>query len=352
MCDFSEYGVPSENWLEVSSKAPTPQPNLSITESRTLANRQREKLAAEQMKPLAPLVRMRDHAIPTRDESNIVARSYRSVDSDTTQQLPVFMYFHGGGFLSGTIASEDAVCSRIAVNTKAVVLNVCYRHTPEYTYPTAWNDTHDSFEWLHSHIEDLGGDPQQVVLGGISAGAQLVASFVLQKHLGRLSVSRPPIAGQILMVPPLINIDCYRPMTQKFKDPTKFSINQNRNAPIVSMATFRVYTDLLKIDNPDENDLRLNPGYASSSQVAGFPPTVCAVAGLDLFRDEGLLYAKALVEAGVPTDVHMFPGLPHSFATVFPSLSESKRWNTVMDEGILWTLSKPTATGVFEIKTK
>ncbi|KAI5923498.1 Alpha/Beta hydrolase protein [Camillea tinctor] len=349
MYDFSQYGTPSEEWLKVSSRIPAPQPNLSLVERQGFLNKQRELQSAKEMDILGPMVRTFDCIIPTQDKSHLQARFYTPANSNTTQRLPVFLFLHGGGFFSGTVDSEDSVCSRIAINTGIIVLNVCYRHTPAHTYPTAWNDTHDAFEWLHDHADELGGDPQRVLVGGISSGAYLAASFVLEKHLGRLSVSRPPIAGQVLMVPSLINIDCYERIIQKFEDPSVCSLQQNRDAPLLSMSTFRLFSDLLQIPTPNVDDLRLNPGYASTSQVVGLPPTVCAVAGLDILRDEGLLYAETLSEAGVPTDIHMFPGLPHSFA-MFPELSEVQRWNRVMDEGISWILSKPIATGRFDIK--
>ncbi|KAI1772700.1 Alpha/Beta hydrolase protein [Hypoxylon cercidicola] len=351
MYDFSHYGVPSKEWLELSNRLPAPPPNLSFDQSRDYANKEREKSSAELMEIWASKVQTSDHTIPTRDNSSLQSRSYRPTDCDDTQKLPVILYFHGGGFFSGTVATEDAVCSRIAVNTRTVVLNVCYRHTPEFVYPTPWNDAEDAFEWLHNHINDLGGDSQRVIVGGMSSGAYLTASLVLGKHLGRTSVTFPSIAGQILMVPPLINVDCYEPMIKKFQDPAVCSLNQNKDEPMLSMSNLQLYTGLLKIQNPDEHDLKLNPGYVSTSQATGLPPTVCAVAGLDVLRDEGLLFASTLVKAGVPTDVHVFPGLPHSFA-MFPALPETERWNKAMDEGISWILSKPTASGVLDLKTK
>lgn len=240
MSDFSQYGTASEEWRKVSSSVPAPPPNLSLTEMREHINREREQRSADEMKIWAPLVQREDHNIPTQDGSSIKARSYRPADACATPRLPVLLYLHGGGFLTGTIASEDAICSRIAVHGKAIVLNVCYRHTPEHTYPTAWNDTHDAFEWLHGHIDDLDGDSQQVIIGGISSGAYLAASFVLEKHLGRLSVSRPSIAGQILMVPCLLNASCHEPMIKKFKDPATCSLQQNCDAPLLPLSTFQM----------------------------------------------------------------------------------------------------------------
>lgn len=242
MFDYSQYSTPSDEWLQLSGKIPAPPAGLSLAERADLINKQREKRSAEDLEPLLPKVRMRDHVIPTRDSSNIQARSYRTTDCDKVQSAPVVLYLHGGGFFSGTIASEDAVCSRIAINTNTVVLNVCYRHIPEHTYPTAWDDTEDAFEWLHDHINELDGDPQRVVIAGISSGAYLAASFVLGKHLDRTCASRPPIAGQILMVPSLINMDCHEPMTRRFKDPSVCSVEQNKDAPLLPLSMYHFLT--------------------------------------------------------------------------------------------------------------
>lgn len=242
MTDFSQYGTPSEEWRKVGSLVPAPPPGLSLNGMREYMNFGREQRSADEMKSWASLVQIKDHSIPTRDQSTIEARSYRPVDADTKETPPVLLYLHGGGFLTGTVDSEDATCSRLAVNSSVIVLNVCYRHIPDHMYPTAWNDTHDAFEWLHDHIDDLGGDPQRVLVGGISSGAYLAASFVLEKHLGQVSVSRPPIAGQILMAPRLLNTSCYGPILKKFKDPALCSLQQHCDAPLLPMSTFQMIT--------------------------------------------------------------------------------------------------------------
>ncbi|TPX07205.1 uncharacterized protein E0L32_010908 [Thyridium curvatum] len=295
MCDFSCYGGPSEEWLAVQAELPRPA-DLELLEKKTITNQGREAIAAEGMKEFAALVSIRDFFIPTRDGSTIEARTYRPADLPNTRQLPVYIHLHGGGFLFGTLASEDAICSRIAVNTHVVVLNVNYRHTPEFTYPTAWHDVQDSFMWAHAHMHNLGGDGTKVVVGGISAGAQMTASLVLEKHLGNIAQDCPPIAGQILMIPCLVNMDCYEPQLAKMKDPSISSVVENEFAPILPMKTARFFTDLLQIQDPRPSDTKLNPGNASPGQVRGLPPTVFGIAGLDPLRDEGLLYAKMLTE--------------------------------------------------------
>jgi acetyl esterase/lipase len=300
MCDFSCYGGTSDDWLALQSGLlpSVSQKTQPVEERKKQVNEARESLAAEGMKALQSQVRLQDYAVPVRDGSTIEARSYQSLETEGEKPLPIYMHFHGGGFLFGTLASEDAICSKIAVNVGIIVINVNYRHTPEYRYPTAWNDAEDTFEWLHDNISTLGGDPHQVVLGGISAGAWLTASLTLEKSLGRILGSYPAIAGQVLMIPCVVHMDCYGPQLQKLKSPSISSLEENKYAPLLPVSACQFFTELLKVDSPDEADTRLNPGNASFTDVKGLPPTVFGIAGLDPLRDEGLLYAKMLTETG------------------------------------------------------
>lgn len=271
---------------------------MDLLELKRVTNEGREAAAAEAMKHLEPHVLTRDYHIQTRDGGTVEARSYRPVDVPETEQLPVYFHLHGGGFLFGTLAAEDATCSQIAIKSRVVVLNVNYRHTPEYAYPTAWHDAQDAFGWTHSHMREIGGDCNKVVVGGISAGAWLTASLTLEQHLGRVATDQPAIAGQILIIPCLVSMDCYGPQLAQMKDVSVSSYTENEHAPVLPLKTMRLFTDLLKVQDPEVSDTKLNPGNASPEQVKGLPPTVFGIAGLDPLRDEGLLYAKKLTEAG------------------------------------------------------
>lgn len=298
MSDFSQYGSPSQEWLDYAAALPAPPAGVTMAQRKKLMNDEREKAAKDGLEIWSSKVRIQDHSIPTRDGSSVEARSYRPSNLDVDTALPVYIHLHGGGFFFGTLASEDAVCARIAATAQVLVLNVNYRHTPEHVYPSAWEDTADAFEWLHDNIGSLNANPQQVVMGGISAGAQLTASFVLEQHLGKVATSRPRIAGQVLMIPCLVNPDCYEPQIKKLVDPSVSSYEQNKDAAILPVSVARFFTDGLKIKNPQVSDLRLNPGNSSPDQVKGLPPTIFGIAGWDILRDEGLLWAKQLTEAG------------------------------------------------------
>ncbi|KAM5341801.1 hypothetical protein ACJ41O_014832 [Fusarium nematophilum] len=303
MCDFSCYGGISDEWLALERTLPPPaNPELALNEVKRLANEEREALSAKSMRHLAHQVHTRDYAIPSRDGSLIEVRSYRPVNVLRTTPLPLYIHLQGGGFMFGTLNSEDAICTRIACGSEVVVLNVNYRHTPEFTYPTPWNDAEDAFEWAHDNMEKLCCNPNKVILGGISAGAWVASSLTLDRHLNRATNRRPPLAGQVLMIPCLAHIDCYEPQLKKMKHRSISSYKENESAPMLSVEELRYFTSFLKVENPDIKDTKLNPGNATPAQVKEMPPTVLGIVGLDPLRDEALLYAKMLTEAGLCSD--------------------------------------------------
>ena len=355
MADFSSYGGPSAEWLAVEKTLPALTFDLTqdVLTLRHTVNAGREESSAKGMEILGSKVITKDHTIPTRDSSTVEARSYRPISAPADEKLPVYLFFHGGGFLFGTLSSEDALCSQVAINANVAVVNVNYRHTPEHVFPTAWHDTQDAFAWLHDHISDVGGDPAKVVVGGISAGGELAASLVLEKHLGKALTQYPPIAGQILLIPALVHSDTYNDGLHKLlKSPEVSSIVENENAPILPLKTAHFFVDLLKTGTPELKDTKLNPGLATKEEVKGMPPTVFGVAGLDPLRDEALIYAKTLSEAGVPTQTILFKGVPHAFRRFGAALKVSQDWDEATEGGIKWAISGPTASGKFEIVVK
>lgn len=295
MCDFSEYRGNSEEWLAIEATLPknaTPSSVDEIVSLRNTVNKAREEEASRAMKAFGDSVGTQDFSIPTRDGQQVAARTYKA--RHVPEALPLYVHLHGGGFLFGSLSSEDATCARIALDGQVLVLNVCYRHTPEHTYPTAWNDVEDAFRWLESNLGAVGGNSKQVVLGGISAGAWLTASHLLNT----IPPTNLNIRGQVLMIPSLVYHECYAPQKAKLVSPEVSSYVQNKDAPILPAERMRLFSDLLKVTSPKEDDLRLNPGNASTAQVQHLPPTVFGVAGMDMLRDEALLYAMLLHNAG------------------------------------------------------
>lgn len=296
MSDFSRFGGASNEWLEVQKTLPTTTPDISIEKLKAATNQTRETAAAQEFEKFASQLSTRDHRIPTRDGAFVEARTYRSRTIDPASRLPIFLHFHGGGFLFGTRDSEDGTCARLATSVAIIVLNVNYRHTPEFTYPTAWQDAEDAVLWAFAEAEKLLGDPERIFIGGISAGGYLSASLTMQQALRK--ESKALIKGQILLIPNLIHTDCYDLYRAKMKDHRISSLEENKDAPILSKERIKLFMDLLAVKNPDPQDKVLNPGNATADEVRELPPTFIVVAGLDPLRDEALLYGKLLAENG------------------------------------------------------
>ncbi|KAE8150661.1 Alpha/Beta hydrolase protein [Aspergillus avenaceus] len=319
--------------------------NLSIEQLKAAANQDREVTAAKAMvaEGLVSQVTMQDYQIPTQDGQMIEARTYRPSSVPATQCLPIYIHLHGGGFVFGTLSSEDAICSRIVVSlasteSPVLVVNVNYRHAPEHGYPTAWDDAEDAFHWVHDHLDEINGDGENIVIGGISAGAYLTASLTLAQNIGKnvALAQRPKVRGQVLMIPPLVTESCYASQVAQLRDPSVSSYVQCEHAPILPVNRIRLFNQLLGAASGSvlESDRRINPGLATAEEVKGLPATTFGIAGRDPLRDEGLLFAMLLNRNGVPTDVNVFRGLPHGFRRYGDKLSASKQWDEVMSQGI------------------
>jgi acetyl esterase/lipase len=304
MSDFSEYSTPSKDWLSVEHLLPSPPEAGQTTEQiRDARNAAREEYArkvfAEQFQD--QVVRQ-DTTIPARDGYALQGRTYRSTALASAPKgimYPVFLYFHGGAFVFGTLDSEDATCARIAARVPVIVLSVNYRHAPEYIFPTPWDDAEDALHWLVDHAHSFSGDSRRIVVGGISAGGQLSASLTTglfkQNHPARHN-----IVGLVLLIPGLLNhYQNYEHVLKQLAHPEKASRFENADAPLLNAKGARKFNDIfMGASEENQRHPRVSPGVASVDDVRGFPPTVFGIAGRDMFRDEALLYAKTLAEAG------------------------------------------------------
>jgi acetyl esterase/lipase len=202
--------------------------------------------------------------------------------------LPVYLFFHGGGFLFGTLDSEDANCGRIVAATNIIVVNVCYRHTPQFKHPTQANDAWDAFQWVVNHFDPIGGDKNQLIVGGISAGGGLAASVVLKEN--KTSTDQVRIKGQVLCIPQLFHSESFP--FHLLASNNISSYYQHINAPIIPRTRLDLFKSNLGASDPTDTSLFV--GNCADRDVVGMPKTVFLVAGMDPLRDEALLYAGKL----------------------------------------------------------
>jgi cation diffusion facilitator CzcD-associated flavoprotein CzcO/acetyl esterase/lipase len=193
---------------------------------------------------------------------------------------PIVAYFHGGGWVLGSLDSDDPLCRDLCVRSDAVIVSVNYRHAPEARFPAAADDAFAAVRWIAANAIELGGIPGQLAVAGWSAGAN-IAAVVCQ--LAR-DAGGPDILGQVLLTP-VIDADFSRP-----------SFEENADGYILTAALMRWFWD--NYANPaDRSDPKASP---LRGDLSNLPPALIVTAEFDPLRDEGVAYAEALAAAGVP----------------------------------------------------
>ncbi|MDT7562618.1 MAG: hypothetical protein QOC67_1201 [Pseudonocardiales bacterium] len=261
----------------------------------------RERLAA--MPPPAELPRVEDRTIT----GGIKTRIYWPVSDPS--DLPVVVFYHGGGWVIGDLDSHDATARAIAGGVGAVVVAVDYRLAPEHPYPAAVDDAFAALKWVSEHAAELGADPSRLAVAGDSAGGNLAA---VVSQLAR-DAGGPPVKFQLLWYPAT---------TLDFALP---SMTENADAPVLTAADTFAFLELyLKGHDADARPATLAPANAES--LAGLPPAYIATAQYDPIRDDGVRYAELLRAAGVPVELHNAETLVHgyvSFGIAVPAAAEA-----------------------------
>jgi acetyl esterase len=211
--------------------------------------------------------------------------------------IPTLVYFHGGGFVIGGIATHDGLCQQLATAVPAVVVSVDYRLAPEHPFPAAVQDAEAATTWVREHGAELGGDPARIAVGGDSAGGNLAA--VTARRLR--DAGGPPIAFQLLFYP-----------VTDFAGPHP-SHDENAEGYLLTidmMAWFKEHY----LGGSDPADPDASPLLARD--LGGLPPALVVTAEYDPLRDEGEAYAAKLVEAGVEARVSRHAGMIHGFVSL------------------------------------
>lgn len=261
-------------------------------------------------------VLMEDISVPGADgEPDVGVRVYVPVaPSDSSR--PGVLFIHGGGFMMGSVDQTDAACQALSAALGAAVVSVEYRLAPEHPYPAALNDCYSALTWL-AQGEGLDVDLNRIAVVGGSAGAGLAAAVTL---LAR-DRGGPALCFQVLLIPELDD-RLNTPSMQRFTDTPLW------NLPNAEWSWRHYLGDLH--GQPDV------PAYAAPARcddLSGLPPAYISTMEFDPLRDEGLLYALRLLQAGVQVEVHSFPGTFHGSA-LFADAAVSKREGTEMLESL------------------
>ncbi|MBI1959844.1 MAG: alpha/beta hydrolase [Candidatus Rokubacteria bacterium] len=225
----------------------------------------------------------------------IPLRVYRPAGVADATRLPVYLYFHGGGWVIGDLDTHDAVCRQLTAESGASVVSVDYRLAPEHKFPTAADDAWAATRWVVAHAGELGVDATRLAIGGDSAGGNLAAVVALMAR----DQGGPAIALQVLLYP-VTDVAAESKSYADFAD--GYMLTRE------GMRWFIAHY----LDKPgDATDWRVSPLRAPS--LAGLPPALIVTAGFDPLRDEGQAYADRLRGAGVAVDDVCYGGMIHGF---------------------------------------
>ncbi len=251
--------------------------------------------------PFEEVAEVRDVTIDTSDE--MPARLYRP----TAGTLALLVYFHGGGWVVGSIALSDAYCRALANASGCAILSVGYSLAPEHRYPAAADDAYAATEWAAAHARELEVDSGRLAVGGSSAGGNLaaVASLIAKERRG------PRIALQLLHVP----------VTDH--DFETASYREHAIGRGLTRAAMRWFWDHYAPDEARRDEPHASPLRAPD--LRGLPPAIVVTAECDPLRDEGKAYAERLIEAGVPVTYFEYPGMVHGFMSWSSAVPSGRR---------------------------
>jgi acetyl esterase len=253
----------------------------------------------------SPLAAVWDERIGTA----VRVRIYRPHGART--KGPAVLFFHGGGFVLGGIASHDPICRALAHDTGFVVLSVDYRLAPEHPFPAAADDATEAFRWAVRSAGSLDIDPQRMAVMGDSAGGNLAAVVCLDTRNDRV---RP----------------CFQSLVYPVVDSTWLfpSMETMATGGLLEREAIRWFRQAYAPDPTQWSLPRVSPWFAD---VTGLSPALVQTAGFDPLRDEAEAYGEKLRAAGVPVQLTRYPSLSHGYLNFLGTVSAvDKPWHDLV----------------------
>ena len=236
---------------------------------------------------------------------NLPARLY--VPEGAGDNPPLVVYYHGGGWVIGTIETHDGTCRALARASGAAVLSIGYRLAPEHPYPAPVEDCYDALVWASRHAALLGCDPARLAVAGDSAGGNLSAAVAIMARDRNV----PALRHQLLIYP--VTDDDYSLPSYAENGGGEYFLGE---------AMMRWFWEQYL------GDVQAAPlaRVGSTANLAGLPPASVYTAEYDPLRDEGMAYARRLEEAGNTVDAAVAPGMIHGFFSMFEMVPDALPW--------------------------
>jgi acetyl esterase len=277
-----------------------------------------ETLSPEQAREM--IVQMRDLAGEPESVAKVEDRTISSSNGtipvrvytpEGTGPFPVLVYFHGGGWVIGSIDTIDAPCRSLANRSGCVVVSVEYRLAPEHKFPAGPEDCYAATRYVAQNAAEFNVDPQRLAIGGDSAGGNLAAAVALMAR----DRGGPPIAFQLLVYP----------VTNHSYDTASYQ--ENADGYLLTKNGMVWFWDHYLKDAEDGHNQIASPLRALS--LEGLPPASVITCEFDPLRDEGEAYAARLRESGVQVEAKRYDGLIHG---AFQMGAVLTRGNEMLDD--------------------
>lgn len=241
----------------------------------------------------APFVK--DYLAPVKG-GEIVVRIYKPVP-EPEEPLPICVFYHGGGFMGGDVDGYDYPMHQVCLEANCIVASVNYRLAPENKFPTCFYDCYDATKWVSEHAADFGGDPDRLAISGVSAGGTLtLAVAILARDAGNV----PKITFQA----PMYGV---YDMSQSHEYQSRKDLAEGYYH---CLSTGEVFDAFLVNSEEDKKHPFLTP--VDIEDLSNLPKTFLMTMEYDLLKDEGILMADRIAEAGNEVEYYEAPGMIHN----------------------------------------
>ncbi len=267
----------------------------TLPQTRDLLNEMNVQMSAN-APDFPDVIRVERHVPGPQGAPDVRVLMYRPKTASTA--TPALLWIHGGGYVIGNADQADLQVKSIVSTTGCAAVSVDYRLAPETPHPGPVEDCYAALKWLHTNASELGVDATRIAIGGDSAGGGLTAGLaLLTRDRGEV-----PLVLQLLIYPMLDDRTVTAPDPHPHVGEYIWTADSNRFG----------WTALLGKE-PGGPDVSPYAAAARAEKLEGLAPTFIGVGALDLFLEEDIEYARRLMRAGVPTELHVYPGAFHAF---------------------------------------
>ncbi|GAA4708408.1 alpha/beta hydrolase [Brevibacillus fulvus] len=267
-----------------------PQPRTLSPETARKAMEDRVRLQKKD-----PVGKIENRTIPG-PAGEIPIRLYYPTQEQA--QYPVLVFFHGGGWVLGSLNTHDDICCALTNRAHCLTISVDYRLAPEHKFPAAVEDAYAAVEWTYRHANQLQADPRRIAVGGDSAGGNLAAVVALLAK----EKQTPPLVFQLLIYP-----------STSLKEDT-VSKRQFAHGYLLTEESMLWFREQYLREQADQDNPLASP--LLYEDFRGLPAAYVMTAEYDPLRDEGEAYAEKLRQAGVPVQCERFAGMTHGFVSM------------------------------------